>query len=313
MVRRPPTAPRPCTAKPVLQTWTFLSAPARPLNRPARPQSAIGLRGRGSVDTSIGSRGAASSSCARASNGKPIRSRSLPAANSRPAGGPGCAGCTHAGVSSDPIFVVVREVDFRRYAGDLSRLRRCNLAETSEFPEGHPRPVPAPPPTFRERFALHCQKPPEPRLDPWRFAGNPERERASYEGDLIVNQVLPFSPRKYEGCGDAAALPQQPRRGTPSTRSSSVASTAASAVATSVLGSERGEGGQMQLQSSQDLGRRCSLRRPSSASPAPASFRSGSGSREGGLFPAPVSGTGASLARRRREIREEIMAWGAGT
>lgn len=78
--------------------------------------------------------------------------------------------------------IVVHEEDFRRFGGDLQKLRQCQVPPWSEQ---------APPPrklSQREEFEQRCRSHIDPR-DPWLDLPNPERTRQVYESDITVNQV----------------------------------------------------------------------------------------------------------------------------
>ncbi|CAE8595050.1 unnamed protein product [Polarella glacialis] len=87
--------------------------------------------------------------------------------------------------------ITVTEQDLRRYGHDLARLRECQVLPWAQ------RPHPAEVLPFREAFELACRQPAEVR-DEWLCVPNPERTRAFTENDLILNQVIPQSPKKLE-------------------------------------------------------------------------------------------------------------------
>merc|ERR1712232_1044516 len=93
-----------------------------------------------------------------------------------------------------PEVIRVNERDFRRYAGNLDKLRQCQMDPLPDAPR------PAVTVSFKERYSTLCRggDDPMPR-DPWQGLANPEKTREQNVQDLIVNQVWDgaTSPRKY--------------------------------------------------------------------------------------------------------------------
>lgn len=92
----------------------------------------------------------------------------------------------------------VKEEDFHRYGGNLELLRRHQVPPAASKP---------PKLTFKEAFEQSCREHLSPR-DPWNGLPNPEKTRPPYESDLILNQVVPRSPTRYEGRATVPAMPR---------------------------------------------------------------------------------------------------------
>lgn len=85
--------------------------------------------------------------------------------------------------------IVVKESDFKRCGNRLTLLRQCQLTKLPpQSPEECKNELEL---SFKSAFRHRCHSQDHEVRDPWKDYGNPELYRPSYEGDLVLNQVLP--------------------------------------------------------------------------------------------------------------------------
>eukprot|EP00418_Pyrodinium_bahamense_P030132 CAMPEP_0179153524 /NCGR_PEP_ID=MMETSP0796-20121207/74663_1 /TAXON_ID=73915 /ORGANISM="Pyrodinium bahamense, Strain pbaha01" /LENGTH=117 /DNA_ID=CAMNT_0020854815 /DNA_START=38 /DNA_END=388 /DNA_ORIENTATION=+ len=87
--------------------------------------------------------------------------------------------------------IVVHEKDYRRYAGDLAMLRRCQIprwAEQTTLPAVVPR-------GYADAYEQRCRAVLTELRDPWQSITDIELIRQPGEGDMTLNQVwVPQTP-----------------------------------------------------------------------------------------------------------------------
>lgn len=118
--------------------------------------------------------------------------------------------------------IVVTEADFRRCGKRLTLLRGCQLTKLPSSPPLKTEPSLKPNEmelSFKSAFKLRCTAADQPILDPWKGIGNPEENRESTEGDMILNQVWLDGKQVQEDEDDIPSLPSD--RSQSSTRASS--------------------------------------------------------------------------------------------
>lgn len=100
-----------------------------------------------------------------------------------------------ASVSASAVErITVTERDFRRCAGDLSKLRGCQVLPWPDRPHSGAVAGPA---CDKAAFERKCRSTAELR-DPWRaMPPNPEMCREPSELDMTINEMLPRSPVKH--------------------------------------------------------------------------------------------------------------------
>lgn len=106
-----------------------------------------------------------------------------------------CRGMQHAGnFAGSSRFpcekIVVYERDFRRFGGDIEKLRQCQVPEWVDPPKSRPYHE-----TFEERCRVRSDV-----SDPWEGLLNSHRTKLTNDDSIILNQVWLNSPRQRD-CG----------------------------------------------------------------------------------------------------------------